>query len=86
MLFREAKSSGKHFQIFIPGMSYNSKQGHYSYPCTDFSSPVAVIEGDEISNAQDTTHERPTDTGLREDQDRVAKSRETPTKTLNNQI
>ncbi|MBA0822001.1 hypothetical protein Goarm_018822 [Gossypium armourianum] len=30
-------------------MSYNSKQGHYSYPCTDFSSPMAVIEGDEIS-------------------------------------
>ena len=26
------------------------------------------------------------DTGLRADQDRVAKSRETPTKTLNNQI
>ncbi|MBA0823338.1 hypothetical protein Goarm_020075 [Gossypium armourianum] len=41
-------------------MSYNSKQGHYSYSCTDSSSPMAVIERNEISNAQDTTHERPT--------------------------
>ncbi|MBA0753546.1 hypothetical protein Gogos_022357 [Gossypium gossypioides] len=41
-------------------MSYNSEQCHYSYLCTDSSSPMVVIEGNEISNARDTTHERPT--------------------------
>ncbi|MBA0834039.1 hypothetical protein Goarm_006429 [Gossypium armourianum] len=41
-------------------MSYNSKQGHYFYSCIGSSSSVAVIKGNEISNAQDTTNERPT--------------------------
>ncbi|MBA0803044.1 hypothetical protein Gohar_013294 [Gossypium harknessii] len=41
-------------------MSYNSEQGHYSCSCTGSSSPMTIIEGNEISYARDTTHERPT--------------------------
>ncbi|MBA0876049.1 hypothetical protein Goshw_007186 [Gossypium schwendimanii] len=41
-------------------MSYNSEQRHYSCSCTGFSSPMTVIEGNKISYARDTTHERPT--------------------------
>ncbi|MBA0735352.1 hypothetical protein Gogos_019208 [Gossypium gossypioides] len=41
-------------------MSYNSKQGHYSYLCTGSSSSMVVIEGNGIFNTRDTTHERQT--------------------------
>ncbi|KAG8489470.1 hypothetical protein CXB51_017454 [Gossypium anomalum] len=41
-------------------MSYNSEQCHHSYSCTGSSLPMTVIEGNDISNARDTTHERPT--------------------------
>ncbi|PPD73683.1 hypothetical protein GOBAR_DD29394 [Gossypium barbadense] len=46
--------------LFPNGMSYNSEQGHYSYLCTGSSSSMVFIEGNEIFNTRDTTHERQT--------------------------
>ncbi|KAL4376995.1 hypothetical protein GQ457_02G032940 [Hibiscus cannabinus] len=41
-------------------MSYSSEQGHYSSTGSSSPSLIDAIKGNEISNARDTTHEKPT--------------------------